>query len=162
MEDSQEKQAWITALRCLTATPKSRHELKRKLLDKGYRQEVVEKTLHELEERSILSDKGYAQNIVTKYTIVQPSGSRRIRFEMSRKGISKNIQNEIMGDLDPQEEKHRAREVALMKWDKLKSLESGKRKKRIYDFLIRRGFEYQVAKDLLSELEGNHTENECR
>ena len=151
--EEQQKQAWIVSLRLLAATPKSVKELRDKLMAKGFPDEIIQKTLNLLETKGLLSDRAFAQNIVTRFTLGQPSGNRKIGFELKRKGVPAKMREEILEGLNPEEETDRARELARGKWERFSNVAPEKRKKRIYDFLIRRGFDFQTARDLIEELE---------
>lgn len=155
MDEPQKKQAWITALRLLAASPKSRLEISRKLAEKGYPREVVSETLSQLEGQNLLSDRAYAQNLAARLTHGKPSGTRKIAFELKRHGVSAKIREEILEEIKPDEEIRRARELAQGRWERLQNLPPEKRKKRVYDFLIRRGFDFQVVRDILEEFESN-------
>ena len=150
--DSQLKQAWISSLRLLEATPKTRRELSKKLLDKGYPEAVVEETLNKLEEQGFLSDLAYAKNLASKLTQGKPSGRRKISFEMKRHGVPARIQEEVLSGLTGEDEAERALELAKPKWLSFQRLAPEKRKKRIFDFLMRRGFDYQIVRDVMSQL----------
>ena len=158
--DPQEKQAWASSLRLLASTPKSRKELETKLSDKGYASEVVQKTLNELEEKGFLSDEIYAQNLVSRFTQGSPSGRRKIAFELKRHGIPNKLREGILEALDPEAEIERAREIGFARWQRLEKLEPQKRKKRVFDFLIRRGFEFGAIQNLIHEFERLSENNE--
>jgi regulatory protein len=150
--DEQKKQAWIVSLRLLEATPKSRRDLSQKLKDKGFSQDLIEETLNELEARGILSDKAFAQNIVTRLTHGNPSGSRKISFELKRKGVPNAIREEILAKIDPEREAERAKDLAKTRWERLANQPFDKRKKKVFDFLLRRGFDYQLVRDTMEAL----------
>ncbi len=149
--NSQKKQAWISCLKLLAATPKTRRELDKRLIERGFDKEIVEETLNRLEEQGLLSDRAYASNLLQKYTEFQPSGRRKIAFEMKRRGVSPKLCEELLAKIDPEEELKKAREVAFSRWEKLKGISQEKREKRVYDFLIRRGFDFQICRDLIDE-----------
>ena len=151
--DEQEKQAWIVSLRLLTATPKSVKELREKLTGKGFPETIVEKTIAKLESSGFLSDRAFAQNIVTRFTQGNPSGARKISFELKRKGVPAKLRDEILEGLNPEEERERAAELARNKWERFARLDGDKRKKRVYDFLLRRGFDFQLVRDVIEKLE---------
>src|SRR3989338_4699051 len=151
--NEQEKQAWLVSLRLLAATPKSAKELREKLTAKGFPDEVIQKTLATLESKGLLSDRTLAQNIVTRFTQSQPSGNRKISFEMKRKGVPARMREEILAGLAPEEETDRARELARAKWERFAKLDGPKRKRRVYDFLLRRGFDFQTVRDVVEQLE---------
>lgn len=151
--DEQEKQAWIVSLRLLTATPKSVKALRDKLTEKGFPDEIVQKTLQKLEGNGLISDRAFAQGIVTRLTQGRPSGARMIGFELKRKGVPAKMREEILEGLNPDEERERAREIAQVKWERFAKLDGDKRKRRVYDFLLRRGFDYQLVRDVVEQLE---------
>ena len=153
MNESQRKQAMITSLRLLTATAKSRIELSKRLFDKGYGEEVIQETLGELEKLGLLNDRSFAENLKSRLTTSKPSGSRKIEFEMKRRGVPSKIRQEILEEITPEEETERARELGLARWEKFASLPEDKRKKRLYDFLVRRGFGFRIARDLIEEFD---------
>src|SRR5437868_9512968 len=128
--DEQAKQAWVSCLRLLTATAKTRKELGRKLLEKGYPQPIIESTLDGMEKQGLLSDAAYAKNLARRLTHGKPSGRRKISFEMKRHGVPAKICEEILSQIKPDEELERAKELASYKWLQGSKLEPQKRKKK--------------------------------
>ena len=150
--ESQQKQAWLTSLRLLEATPKTRKELAKKLLDKGLPEPIVEETLDKLEAQGFLSDLAYAKNLTARLTQEKPSGRRKISFELKRHGVPAAIQEELLSGITSAEESERAMSIASLKWPQFERFGTEKRKKRIYDFLIRRGFDFQIVRDVMNKL----------
>jgi regulatory protein len=159
MTESQQQQAWVTSLRLLAATPKTRKELAKKLLDKGYPESVVEGTLEKLETQGLLSDLAYAKNLAVKLTQGKPSGRRKISFEMKRHGVPAKIQEEVLSGITADDETERAFEIAAPKWRTFQRLPEEKRKKRLFDFLMRRGFDYQIVREVMNRLKIDEDEN---
>ena len=153
--DSQKKQATVIALRVLAASPKSRAEISQKLKDKGFALPVIDEVLTDLEKQGFLSDKAYAQNLIAKFTAGQSSGSRKIQFELKRHGISGKISEEVLSGINPEEERARARELAQNRWQRFNNIDPQKRKKRVFDFLLRRGFDFQTVRDIMEEMKSN-------
>ncbi len=151
--DSQKKQAIVIAMRVLAASPKSRSEISRKLEEKGFDEQVIEDALNDLEGQGLLSDKVFAQNLIAKFTHGKPSGARKIKFELKRHGLSAKDTEEALSGLDPEEERGRAKELAQARWEKFANLDPEKRKKRVFDFLMRRGFDYQTVRDTIEQME---------
>lgn len=148
----QKRQAQITILRMLAASPKSPQSLKRRLEERGFDAAVVEGALAHMEEQGLVSDRAFGQYLLTKLTQSQPSGRKRIAFEMKHKGVGKKILEELVETISPEEERARARELAEARWQRLSNLDKEKRKKRVYDLLIRRGFSFDLCRELLQEL----------
>jgi regulatory protein len=152
MEESEKKkQAWLTSLRLLAASPKTRHELAQKLTQKGYPSPIIGEVMRKLEEQGILNDQAYALNLMNRFKHGRPSGRKRIAFELKRHGVAPSVQEEILKRIDPQEEKETARQLGQERWERLSQLSQDKRKRRVYDFLIRRGFDFQAVRDLVEE-----------
>lgn len=148
----QEKQALVTALRLLTATPKSRKGLQDKLKQKGYPPEVLDVTLDRLEKQGLLNDRALAQSLCQSYVNYKFSGRKRIAFELGKKGIRQNLIHEVLESYSPEEEKDKALELAKQKWDRWTRLDKMKRRKKVYDFLLRRGFDFNIARETIDKL----------
>jgi regulatory protein len=152
LAEEQTKQALITCLRLLAASPKSGQELKKKLAAKGYPGEIIDRTLNDLRTQGVLDDTAYAKDLMARFTLGRPVGRHKIAFELKRHGISKKISDELMETLSIADETERALEQARLKWTGWSQLDPQKRKKRLYDFLIRKGYDFQIVQDILQKL----------
>ena len=150
--DEQTKQALITAMRLLAASPKSGAELRKKLEGKGYAAENIEQALGRLSAQGVLDDTLYAKDLMARLTLGKAAGRHKIAFELKRHGISRKVQSELLDSISNEEETERALEQARLKWAGWIQLDPQKRKKRLYDFLIRKGYDFQVAQDVLQKL----------
>lgn len=155
-----EKQALVTSLRLLAITSKSRKGLAEKLEERGFSREVVEGTLNRLEKQGLLNDRSLAQSLLQSYTCYRPSGRRRIAFEMGKRGIKDALIEEVLEKYTLGEEKEKALELARDKGLRWKRLERMKRRKKIYDFLVRRGFDFHLAREVVGEVEKDETPDE--
>ncbi len=160
LADEQTKQAFITCLRLLAASPKSGHELRKKLADKGYPDEAVDRALADLREQGVLDDTKYARDLMARLTVGKAAGRRKIAFELKRHGISKKISDELLDTISNEDEIERALEQARLRWIAGSKLDPQKRKKRLYDFLIRKGYDFQIVQDILQRLSTEPTDNE--
>ncbi|HOE69198.1 MAG TPA: regulatory protein RecX [Candidatus Omnitrophota bacterium] len=147
--DEKSKQALITALRLLAASPKSQRELRTKLEAKGYPVMAVQFAMNELSGQGVLDDKAYAKNLTTRLMQGSAAGRRRVAFELKHHGVPEKVQREILGSLTESNERARALELARSKWPSLSKLEPAKRKKKLFDHLIRKGYDYHVVRDVL-------------
>ncbi len=150
--NEQEKQALVTALRLLTATPKSRKGLADKLRQKGYPREVLEVTLDHLEKQGLLNDRALAHSLCQSYVHYKFSGRKRIAFELGKKGIRENLIHEALEGYSPEEERQKAMELAQFKWERASRLDKTKRRKKVYDFLLHRGFDFNIARETIEQL----------
>lgn len=152
-QDPQKKQALITSMRLLAATAKSRIELAGRLKEKGYPDPVIQNTLDDLEKQGFLNDRTYARNLKSQFTFGKPSGSSKIAFELKRHGISAAIREEVLSEINPEEERERALDLGRIRWDKERKAPKEKRRQRVYSFLVRRGFSFSHARDVIETLE---------
>lgn len=151
-EQGQAKQAMITCLRALAASPKSSRELRRKLEGKGYPAKIIDQALNNIEAQGILNDTVYAKDLQARLISGKRVGRHKIAFELKRHGISKKISTALLETISHKDEADRALEQAQWKWSCWSRVEPQKRKKRLYDFLIRKGYDFQIAQDILQKI----------
>ena len=149
----QVKQGVLYAMRLLSIAKRSELDLKLKLKHKGYPEEAIQQVIHLLKEKKLLNDLEFAKHKVYWSQYGNPVGRNRIRLELRKKGLSEDNISEALQEWDPSSEKEKALLLAKTRFDKLKTLDPTKRKKRIYDFLVRRGFAYEISREVISELE---------
>ncbi|MDP3920856.1 MAG: regulatory protein RecX [Candidatus Omnitrophota bacterium] len=133
-------------MRLLSASPKSRLELKDRLDAIGFPDSVVLEILNDLERDDLISDRRYAEDLVVHLTRFKLSGRRKIDFELKRHRIAPEIRERVLADLDGEMEFERASELASSRARKLEKMPAAKKKKNIYDLLIRRGFDFEVCR----------------
>jgi len=150
--EEQIKQAFITSLRLLAASPKSGQELRKKLAGKGFSETIIEQALSKLGAQGVLDDTKYAKDLMARLTLGKAAGRHKIAFELKRHGIPEKIRHELLGTLSNEEELDRALEQSRLKWSSWSKLDPQKRKKRLYDFLIRKGYDFQIAQEILRKL----------
>lgn len=150
--EEQTKQAVITILRLLAASPKSGQELKKKLAAKGFPGPVIDQALDHVRDQGILDDTKYARDLMARLTLGKAAGRRKVAFELRRRGIPPKTREELLGSLSDEEETERALDQARLKWSGWSRLDPQKRKKRLYDFLIRKGYDFQIAQDVLQKI----------
>lgn len=77
----------------------SRHELFRKMADKGYQPDLVEDTLQQLADEGLLSDARFAESFVHA-RFQRGSGPLKIRAELRDKGVSDELASACLESLD--------------------------------------------------------------
>jgi regulatory protein len=159
VDSNQKKQGHIYALRLLTASKKSSAELAKRLQDKGYSPEVIETIITDLQNQKLLSDVNLVRDTVTWSIQSKHLGKHRVRLELKRRGIQNDLIENALTQIDPTEEKERARELASIRWSKFYKIDLKRRKKKVYDFLIGRGYDFCVAKEMIDELSAQQYEN---
>lgn len=146
------KSVKAAALRFLKIRPRSIGELKEKLEMKGFSSTEIETTVLDLKASGSLDDRAFTKSWIN-YRLARPFGFRRIIQELRAKGIDKETieqaVTEIKGSYDPEKV---VLDLAQRRWQRLPAIDPIKKKKRVLDFLLRRGFETGVAMKVLKKL----------
>ena len=78
------------ALRMLDYASRSSNDLKNRLIDKGYRENIVESVIIRLEDLHLIDDEQYAQSVI-RSCISRTLGERPTRMELQKKGVASAI-----------------------------------------------------------------------
>jgi len=139
--DVHEK-AMQSALRYISHRNRSEHEVSKKLSEKGFTQQEIEEVLNKLKNRNYLSDYLFAKEWVENRTATKPRGRKMLVYELRQKRVSEDEIQSAMEDLAEEEE------LALKAVKKISGrimpLEKNKFRKKVSDYLLRRGFNFDV------------------
>jgi regulatory protein len=106
---------------------------------------TIEELISILKEQRLIDDLAFAKNWIESRS--RKKGIRVIKSELVEKGIDRQIIEELISSQSstPGEEQtaHRLLEKKIKVWENLPALEL---RKKAYDFLLRRGFEYETVK----------------
>ena len=158
-DNPQFKQGYLYAVRLLAASKKSETELLKRLFEKGYSKESVYGVIENLKDKGILNDHKLVEETVQWAIQAKRYGKRRIFMELKRRGIPTNEIETALKQYPVIKEKEIAFELAHGRWEKFKKLDAEKRKRRTYDFLLNRGFDFELSRELIAELESKGNEN---
>jgi regulatory protein len=128
------------ALSLLGRRAHSRHELKQKLLRRGFSVADVESCLDALAKRDLLDDAKTAAALAS-WRARTGRGRNRIASELAGKGVSRADSDAALASLDPLEER-KALRAALERRERAlpAGLTAQARSKKLFDHLARRGF----------------------
>ncbi len=160
MPDSKLSKSLATSYRILAAGANTCFELRRKLRHKGYPEDVVEETVELLKKDRFLNDQDVAKGLINRFRYSQPSGRQKIAFELKKRGVPADISEPLLEELSFEDEEEMGRDVGLRKWNALGGADLQKKKKNVYDFLIRRGFNFQTVRDLVEEFSSSENTND--
>lgn len=142
---SQEKIATDYSLQTLGRGMKSTKELKDKLKQKKFDENVIEKVLQKMQDYGYLNDVAFAREYFNYHKT--HIGKKKIEFELAQKGIDSKIIHSICDEIDDQFAI--AKKVAE-KYLKNKILDF-KTKTKLYSHLLSKGFEYQTINSVLND-----------
>lgn len=127
-------------------------ELYQRLKKKGFSEDCVIKTLEFLKEKRFIDDRLFAKAWVES-RIKKPLGFRRLAQELKIKGVAEEIINSRLDEVKQgYSEEEVVKEIIRQKQEKIRELDPLKAKKRIYSYLLRRGFSPEVVIDSVSRL----------
>ncbi len=140
-----------SALRFLKIRPRSVEELREKLLKKGFSLQEIAETVEYLTGIALLDDRAFTKSWIA-YRLARPFGFRRIILELQQKGIAQDIIDEAIAEIKPQvTEAETVLELARRRYARLTG-DAERKKKRVFDYLARRGFDagdiFKVLKQL--------------
>ena len=129
---------------------RSEKELLGRLKQKGFSEESSQDTVNFLKDKQFIDDRVFARGWVAS-RLKRPFGLRRIRQELARKGLDKQVIEEAL--IQAKEEYDEAgivRQLAEQRFSKLKGIEPLKAKQRVYAYLMRRGFSPDLIGDVVN------------
>jgi regulatory protein len=150
------------ALSLLSYRARSRGELEQRLQRKGYPPEVVERCLTELEDRGLVDDASFAASFVRDRIRGKPKGERRISQELRARGIDRTTAGSVISEVMEAEnvtEVELAR-AAADRWRSRPGEEPLRARRRLYGFLMRRGFSGEAVRAVLEERGGSGEEQD--
>jgi len=129
--------------------------LQEKLERKKYPHDTVQAVLAELETQKFLDDRAFAISFARDRMRRKQLGRDRVALELKIKGIAKELIEETLGPLYGEiDEQTLAREALSKRLHAMKRLPTDSDRRRLADFLRRRGFSYEaIRKSLKADYE---------
>lgn len=132
---------------------RSEKEVKNRLRIKG-KEEIsdlaIELVIKKLKQKSLLNDKEFAKAWVESRS--KKYGVNRIKQELYKKGIDREIIEEVTGGQRIENSEQVAQELLEKKLERWKNLAPIEFRKKAYEFLMRRGFEYEQVKSIVENI----------
>lgn len=141
-----------SALRIIEKNYKTEKEVRDKLKLKGYDEIAISESIKFLKEYNFLNDNSYTKMFIKDK--LNTRGSNKIKYELIKKGVSKEIIEKELLNVDREDEKTVALNLAKKKIVTIKKNESDNYKAsgKLYRFLISKGYNYDVVKDVVKEV----------
>ncbi len=157
-EESQEK-AYQQSMLFLSYRARSETEVRKNLEKHEIPSTVIEQTLQRLREERLVNDGQFAQAWVANRSEFRPRSRRALTVELRQKGLT---EADIRFATEAVDEESLAYAAAQKRVHRLDGLEWPEFRKKLSEFLARRGFGYDViaptVKRLWAERAGTHTD----
>ena len=134
------------ALRYLAVRPRSVAEVRRQLQRKGFDQSTIQQVIDRLLEWGYLNDEEFARSWVAERERFRPRGRIALRQELRNKGVSDEIIDRVLADVDPEASARAALAPRLRQW---RHLEWRAFRQKATAYLARRGFSYDIIDDVV-------------
>ncbi|MEA2660591.1 MAG: regulatory protein [Chloroflexota bacterium] len=145
--------AYEAAVRYLGSRPRSVSEIKRHLRTKRFDEAAQDKAIDQLRAQRYIDDEAFARYWVEQRAKFRPKGQRAIASELIAKGVARETIDVVLGEADPDSESKRAREAISRPMNRWLSMEEPERKRKIHQYLVARGFSYDVIEEVLAHPE---------
>lgn len=144
------------ALSMLSSRAQSSRDLQRRLIRKGEDPTYVRKAMERLISAGLVDDASFARQLARSKLLGAGHSSRRLRQELSKRGVSPSVADEAVDDVVQEEgvdETNLAEAAARKKLRSLGGVDSGIRRRRLYGFLSRRGFDADSIRHALASVD---------
>src|SRR5581483_2891520 len=128
----------------LEARARAADELRRLLIKKGEPQPDVDEAIERLKQMGLLDDSNFARQFTRSKALGAGLSRRRIQQELARRGVARDVSEHAIEDVFDEErvdEDAAIERVARKKLRMLTKVDDETRRRRLYAFLARRGYD---------------------
>ena len=147
-EEARER-AFQQAMLFLSYRARSESEIRQNLRKHEYPEPVIEQTITRLRENGLANDKQFARAWVENRSTFRPRSRRLMAMELRQKGLDAEAVSSAVERVD---DEALAYEAAQKRAARLKDLEWNEFRKKLSDFLARRGFSYSVVAPVVTRI----------
>jgi regulatory protein len=151
LSQKAENEAKSAALRFLSFRRRTEKEIKDRLRKKGFNEKSIGRTIDKLKEYDLVNDSEFAAAWVKERLAYKPRGKKLLAQELWKKGIRKDIIDQVTEELCQDEEKSAAELLEKIK-GRYKNLEPKVARRRMSGLLLRRGFSYETVNQALQNV----------
>lgn len=137
-----------SAIRYISYRPRSIREVRTHLRGKGFVDTAVDHACERLQEVGLLDDAAFAHYWVEQRETFKPRSQMALRQELQQKGVSREIIESVLTEVD---ETHAAHEAARKQAGRWNNLPEDEFKTKLGSYLQRRGFSYDLIKQIVNE-----------
>jgi regulatory protein len=137
------------AYRFLSYRPRSEAEMKERLHRRGFEDSKIEIVINKLKEQNLLDDTAFAQFWKENRETFRPRSQRLTRLELKKKGVAAAIIEEVTKESDDTQSAYQA---AQKKVQHLPNQDYEVFRRRLGDYLQRRGFGYSVINQTVKRI----------
>lgn len=155
-EDARER-AFQQAMLFLSYRARSESEIRQNLRKHEIPEPVIEQTLERLRQDGLANDNQFARAWVENRTTFRPRSRRLMAMELRQKGLNEEAVSSAVESVDDEALAYEAAQKRAARFkgaapSKSKGLEWNEFRKKLSDFLARRGFSYSVIAPVVNRI----------
>ncbi|MDI6758328.1 MAG: regulatory protein RecX [Candidatus Omnitrophota bacterium] len=135
---------------------RSEKEIEQRLKKKGFEAKIAKQVVSFLKDKDFINDEIFV-NAWIKYRLKKPYGLRKIKQELTQNGLDKHLIDNCISEIKGKDysEEDIVKEIVIERLTKLKGIEPIKAKRRLYAYLLRRGFSPEATMHGLTLIDTN-------
>jgi regulatory protein len=147
-----EQKAYDRAVRFLAYRPRSEAEVRSRLVRSGADPAVIEAVIGRLKAQSYLDDEEFARFWVEGRQRFNPRSAAALRQELRQKGLADATIAPAVAELDAVAAAYEAAQPRALRLSSLVEADPMLFRRKMSDFLLRRGFDYEVVREVVARL----------
>ncbi len=148
-QQDEEELVYKRAILLLKFRKRSKREMERRLLEKGFPEVLVAKTVQRLEQQGLIDDKLLVQCWRQDRESFRPKGKRLLAAELKRVGVDHQVVEDGLRDVDDRQSAYQAAEKKARLWAGLDYQEF---RRKLSAYLSRRGYDWEVIREVVQRL----------
>jgi len=162
-KSDESEMAFEKAVKFISYRPRSEKEVRQNLKKKEIEAGLIDEVVERLKRAGLLNDEQFAQMWVESRSHSKPKGTRALKIELRQKGLSREAVDAAVAGTNDEAV---ARRLAASRAPRLKKLPKIEFRRKLGDYLARRGIHYEIILEVVEQAwqefgEGNDTlENE--
>lgn len=138
------------AYNLLAYKARTEKELRDKLLKENYNNDIIDRIIDLLKKYNYINDEEYTKSYIANSIKLKPLSKKMLKYDLLKKGIDINIIETVIKSSDIDELQTAVR--LLEKKLKGKKEVDQKEKERAFNYLLRRGFNYEIINKAFREI----------
>jgi regulatory protein len=131
-------------------------EIENKLKRKEYSEITIKRTIEKLKDLGFINDSKFSERYLNDSLKFKKNGMRKIVYEISQKGISKD--DIALIEIDKEIEYKNAKALAEKKYRLISNTDKAKIREKLFRYLVTKGYEYDLIKKVVNEIINNDEE----
>ncbi len=153
------RRCFNAAISYISYKPRSEYEVRQRLLQRGFDRDYLEKVIVKLKDQGLIDDVSFARFWKENRQDCSPRSQWLTGMELRRKGIDNDLITRTISDVDDNDSAYQA---AVKRVRRISPVDYQLFRRRLADYLRRRGFNYDVIQQTVDKLWSERRESSLR